>query len=344
MSNILFSHRKASLVGYLGPAGSSGRRVTEFMTFPLHANAPDIDTLPTLFTVNGMCFHAIHGSVSALNAKPSISVSKEAHFPGRKRKVYVEFYLDVSDSLRVDSIGREYTCILAMLDPAGNTVYATSPDVALGEPLAGQPVLDDVYHVSQKSAFGFSYALMVMRSTYWQYVLAWMRDLIVVLVLTAAIVAGTVTLLYRLIYKPIRLFAEEVETICDGDLTPSSQSFGMREFDELFTKIEEMKRAITLSLAGVYPADGCHHPDRPRESGPAQAVQSDEQQIAQRGQGVHRHGTHDVRVSLPAALFRDWRTTGRGQGLTNQQTSTKGLIPCSRRWKAASSTALTTSR
>lgn len=72
MSNILFSHRKVSLVGYLGPAGSSGRRVTEFMTFPLHANAPDIDTLPTLLTVNGMCFHAIHGSVSALNAKPSI--------------------------------------------------------------------------------------------------------------------------------------------------------------------------------------------------------------------------------------------------------------------------------
>ena len=230
MSNILFSHRKASLVGYLGPAGSSGRRVTEFMTFPLHANAPDIDTLPTLLTVNGMCFHAIHGSVSALNAKPSISVSKEAHFPGRKRKAYVEFYLDVSDSLRIDSIGREYTCILAMLDPAGNTVYATSPDVALGEPLAGQPVLDDVYHVSQKSAFGFSYALMVMRSTYWQYVLAWMRDLIVVLALTAAIVAGTVTLLYRLIYKPIRLFAEEVETICDGDLTPSSQSFGIDSY------------------------------------------------------------------------------------------------------------------
>lgn len=248
MSNILFSHRKASLVGYLGPAGSSGRRVTEFMTFPLHANAPDIDTLPTLLTVNGMCFHAIHGSVSALNAKPSISVSKEAHFPGRKRKAYVEFYLDVSDSLRIDSIGREYTCILAVLDPAGNTVYATSPDVALGEPLAGQPVLDDVYHVSQKSAFGFSYALMVMRSTYWQYVLAWMRDLIVVLALTAAIVAGTVTLLYRLIYKPIRLFAEEVETICDGDLTPSSQSFGIREFDELFTKIEEMKRAITMLM------------------------------------------------------------------------------------------------
>lgn len=271
-------------------------------------------------------------------------MSKEAHFPGRKRKVYVEFYLDVSDSLRVDSIGREYTCILAMLDPAGNTVYATSPDVALGEPLAGQPVLDDVYHVSQKSAFGFSYALMVMRSTYWQYVLAWRRDLIVVLVLTAAIVAGTVTLLYRLIYKPIRLFAEAVETICDGDLTPSSQSFGIREFDELFTKVEEMKRAITLSLAGVYPADGRHHPDRPHESGPAQAVQSDEKQIAQRGQGIHRHGTHDVRVSLPAALFRDWRTTGRGQGLTNRQTSTKGLIPCSRRWKAASSTALTTSR
>lgn len=120
--------------------------------------------------------------------------------------------------------------------------------MALGEPLADQPVLDDVYHVSQKSAFGFSYALMVMRSTYWQYVLAWMRDLIVVLALTAAIVAGTVTLLYRLIYKPIRLFAEEVETICDGDLTPSSQSFGIREFDELFTKIEEMKRAITLLM------------------------------------------------------------------------------------------------
>lgn len=163
-------------------------------------------------------------------------------------KLGTDPYLDVSDSLRIDSIGREYTCILAMLDPAGNTVYATSPDVALGEPLAGQPVLDDVYHVSQKSAFGFSYALMVMRSTYWQYVLAWMRDLIVVLALTAAIVAGTVTLLYRLIYKPIRLFAEEVETICDGDLTPSSQSFGIREFDELFTKIEEMKRAITLLM------------------------------------------------------------------------------------------------
>lgn len=75
-----------------------------------------------------------------------------------------------------------------------------------------------------------------------------MRDLIVVLALTAAIVAGTVTLLYRLIYKPIRLFAEEVETICDGDLTPSSQSFGIREFDELFTKIEEMKRAITMLM------------------------------------------------------------------------------------------------
>lgn len=163
-------------------------------------------------------------------------------------KLGTDPYLDVSDSLRIDSIGREYTCILAMLDPAGNTVYATSPDVALGEPLAGQPVLDDVYHVSQKSAFGFSYALMVMRSTYWQYVLAWMRDLIVVLALTAAIVAGTVTLLYRLIYKPIRLFAEEVETICDGDLTPSSQSFGIREFDELFTKIEEMKRAITMLM------------------------------------------------------------------------------------------------
>ena len=67
-------------------------------------------------------------------------------------------------------------------------------------------------------------------------------------IFTAAIVAGTVTLLYRLIYKPIRLFAEEVETICDGDLTPSSQSFGIREFDELFTKIEEMKRAITLLM------------------------------------------------------------------------------------------------
>ena len=107
MSNILFSHRKVSLVGYLGPAGSSGRRVTEFMTFPLHANAPDIDTLPTLLTVNGMCFHAIHGSVSALNAKPSISVAKEAHFPGRKRKVYVEFYLDVSDSLRIDGGGSQ---------------------------------------------------------------------------------------------------------------------------------------------------------------------------------------------------------------------------------------------
>ena len=75
-----------------------------------------------------------------------------------------------------------------------------------------------------------------------------------------------------------------------------------------------------------------------------EAVQSDEQQIAQRGQGIHRHGTHDVRVSLPAALFRDWRTTGRGQGLTNRQTSTKGMIPCSRRWKTASSIALTTSR
>lgn len=39
-----------------------------------------------------------------------------------------------------------------------------------------------------------------------------------------------------------------METICDGDLTPSSQSFGIREFDELFTKIEEMKRAITLLM------------------------------------------------------------------------------------------------
>ena len=39
-----------------------------------------------------------------------------------------------------------------------------------------------------------------------------------------------------------------METICDGDLTPSSQSFGIREFDELFTKIEEMKRAITMLM------------------------------------------------------------------------------------------------
>lgn len=47
------------------------------------------------------------------------------------------------------------------------------------------------------------------------------------------------------------MFSEEVETICDGDLTPSKQVFGIREFDDLFAEIEEMKRRINQLMDDV---------------------------------------------------------------------------------------------
>lgn len=251
ITEIMFSHRKFSLAGYFDTDDGQKLQVTNFMTFPVRSNAPSVADLPTLLTINGLTFHGIHGSISGLNSKSSISVCKEGSFPNDDTSIYVEFYLDVPDTLNITSLDNEYECTLALLDLKGDIVYASSPVLHVGENLAEQDLLKNAYHVTRKSAFGFSYELMMTHDTYWQYVLGWMKDLLVVFALTALIITLTVTLLYRLIYKPVRLFSEEVETICDGDLTPSEQVFGIHEFDDLFAKIEEMKRRITQLMDDV---------------------------------------------------------------------------------------------
>lgn len=249
INTVLFSHRKISLAGYYVPNEVGQIMYTRFMTFTMEADAKLRDELPWLLESNKIKFHAIHPSLSMLNDKPTISIIHETTVEGKPLMVYVESYVDISQSLTITS-QEQYPCMLVMRDSQGEVGYASDPSYVEGE-----GIYADALQVSMQSSFGFTYDLLMTAPSYQQLLYNWIKDLAIVLVITIMMVLITVTLLYRLIYKPIKVFSDEVETIGLGDLSPSAHYFEMREFDDLFIKVEEMKERISQLVDDVHESE-----------------------------------------------------------------------------------------
>lgn len=167
--------------------------------------------------------------------------------------------MDVKDSLSIAGLDHGYPSVFAMLDEEGRVMYVSDDSYDTGRMLEEQAGHDASYRVVQKSVFGFSCILLMTHSSYRQFVMSWAKDLLLIVLVIVLTILLTVLFLYRLIYKPLRMFSEEVETICEGDLTPSTQIFDIREFDDLFVKIEEMKLRITQLMDDMHRSDNEKH-------------------------------------------------------------------------------------
>ncbi|NMA65677.1 MAG: histidine kinase [Clostridiaceae bacterium] len=223
------------------------------------------DGLPGVVRVGDIVYNALHSSMRNYEKNMVISLMRECDFSKNPEiLIYVEAKIDMTGYIETKS-GKESSnimpCILLQANEKGKICYSSNEEEF---PLEENMMLEDIlpkgvekgtygqyFVVAKTSDIGYTNLIMVRLSDYKKELYQWFERSAFVFLISIGMLYLMVWILSTIIYKPIRLFENEIKKLGEGSFDQIQYDTGVLEFNRLFEQFNEMKQQIKKLLTDV---------------------------------------------------------------------------------------------
>lgn len=257
INTMLFSHENISLVGYyLSKPVTKKFEKMLFFSLPLKESSNPYK-LTTLVQTSQMLLQPIHKSLNYSSSKDVVSLLRKVRFSDdNEYMIYGEIFSEIMQDIRAFSGIRKVSYDLLQVDKNGVICFSSNSAFKVGNTINGNvnpkskkvQESGDYTFLSAESKFGFSNILIVPKASYHKQMIYWQLSVFFVFIAALILVSITGFLLFHLIYRPLQLLGRDMLEVGKGNIVSVKHSFRIDEFDNLFTRFDEMKQEIVLLL------------------------------------------------------------------------------------------------
>ena len=256
--NISFPNSSVNFAGYYDPYNKACLFDENMML-----DNYNLKDAPVLISAGDDCLRGLGLSKCKSSNGLVISMLGEDAFRHKKLYTYVETKVNVEEYLEDSDLGSKKVLpfVLLQLDASQVIQYTSSGDFKTGEVLridddfdsdkSFTGMKDGYFIVAQKSKIGYTNVFAVKEQLYRREIYQWRNRIFFILLLSIVMFYLSVLTIYRLIYRPLQLFGEEIEQAGQGNLDGVDYAFGIREFDKLMQQFSNMKKQIKQLLVDV---------------------------------------------------------------------------------------------
>ncbi|MFD2614221.1 cache domain-containing sensor histidine kinase [Paenibacillus gansuensis] len=211
------------------------------------------DRLPVLTDKTLYTFYGPHKTFVDGGESMVLSLIRPVDLYGEfNLKLYLETNLNaLTNTLKQNQLGMDIGYVL--VNNQGGIVYSDRPaDFKVGAVYeGGRPKLDDAYVFGSKSRYGWELLGTFNKSVFNQEIRSWALRMAVlgVVLMLVSLLAGY--LVWRAVYKPIRLFRKEIGMISSSNFDSTPERTNIVEFDGVLKQFQSMKQNIQELLAEV---------------------------------------------------------------------------------------------
>lgn len=218
---------------------------------------------PELVTAGGDSLRGLGLSKCKNSNCMVISMLGKDYFQSKQLYTYVEMKVNIEEYLEENSdlTSKDVVpFVLLQLDTSQTIQYSSSEDFKSGQefPLDGfdsdktfTGMKDGYFIVAQKSEIGYTNVFAVKEQSYRKEIYQWRNRIFFILLVSIILFYLSVLMIYRLIYRPLQLFGQEIEQAGQGNLEDADYEFGIKEFDQLMIQFSNMKGQIRQLLTDV---------------------------------------------------------------------------------------------
>lgn len=263
VSIMMFASKDVAMTSYFWNEAQAGSRDAWFSTFPARS-AFVVEEQPELLRTEDLSFHTLHRSQNRFISRDVVSVSRPVKFPtGESFYIYAELYCNILEVLERSAESQNLLYSVLQLGEEGLVCYSSSAAFSPGDILPVQGADGELMTVSgtdgrsyvcmrKDGRFGYQTAMLVPVEKYRGEMQFWIGGLLLVVFLVLIAVTGSILLMTRLIYHPMRLLEQEINQVGKGDLTTREHHrLNILEFDILFDRMEVMKQEITRLMDDI---------------------------------------------------------------------------------------------
>ena len=256
---ITFSNSDVELVTYYYPKS----RQTVFANLPLQDDF-SLQALPDLEDNANIIYQSPHLSQCRFSADQVASVVRKITFSnGQQWIIYVETKSDTANDINMLSRSANMPYILTLLDRRDRVRYCSNPNAFSNGQILNldekSGTLGKYIWNQTESGYEYKTVLLVPAVSYNHEFYIWKNHILLIFGLTVIIMAFITIMLLQLIYKPLRVFESEMESIGQGNMNALHYRTGIDEFDKLFDKFNTMKQQIQQLMHDVQEKEERRH-------------------------------------------------------------------------------------
>jgi len=226
-----------------------------FNNLPIRDNFSP-EGLPLLSSYMEFNYQSPHISMCRVYNDQVVSVTREVDFmDGEKWIAYVEIKCNIDTDMSKLSSSTNMPYILALLDNDDRIRYTSSQsEFRIGSVMQltdqSNPAPRFKWNATQ-SVYGYQVVLLVTSDNYDRVFRKWKNNMLLIFGVAVLIMSVIAMILFRLIYRPFRVFETEMDALGKGNMDSMVYRTGILEFDTLFDQFNSMKQRIQQLLIDV---------------------------------------------------------------------------------------------
>jgi two-component system sensor histidine kinase YesM len=211
-----------------------------------------------LAATHEITYHSLHVSQSHLSNYPVVSIVRKGRFAvDEDVDIYIEVRSSTPELLQelTRKNGLNYQFI--QLNEDGIVCYSGSDEFPVGSDCsdmianASNDRWGSYIYRCTRQDFGFYNVLLLPETEYYGSVSEWLRMLILAFLTAVLLIVLSNILLYRLIIKKNKSLESEIQRVSEGNLEAVTQKTGLREYDLLLEKFDQMLLRIRTLIVDV---------------------------------------------------------------------------------------------
>lgn len=217
----------------------------------------DRQSTPMISKSEYITFSGIHKSLHGNNS-PVLSVSRKMDIP-QTDDIYV--YLETNkhwynNLFKQDTF--DLNPVFLMTDPQNKVIFSENKeaiplDIIIDSSIAASSLIayGDYYLFSSRGEAGWSIWEAITKNEYDREMTKWLKQFLFIGFLAFGITIIIAMLIWRTVYRPIKIFKREIRMLEDSMLEPQLRRTRVKEFDELFFDFYEAKVKIIRLLKQI---------------------------------------------------------------------------------------------
>lgn len=224
----------------------------------------DLFDLPVLAAIGSTVYHGIHRSNRAFIERDVISLLQSVQFSNQQNLyIYIEMKINTKDYVEYsdkDITLNSDTLSFLQVDEYGKIRYSNNSDFPLGSAFDVDFILQsdnnicevsNYYALAEKSSFHFTNIMLIPSKEYKRELNLWLQRIFIIFFISLILFVIAVFMIYRLVYRPIKLFENELIKVGKGNFEVDEYDFEINEFDSLFCRFNDMKRQVKQLMIDI---------------------------------------------------------------------------------------------
>jgi len=229
---------------------------------------PDISNdsfdLPVLAEIGSSVYHGIHKSNRAFIERDVISLLQSVQFSNQKTLyTYIEMKMNTNDYIDYADEGliiNSDSLTFLQIDEHQKIQYSNNMDFPLDSSFDVESILQNknkiseingYYAIAEKSSFHFTNIILIPSKEYKSEMNLMLQRIVIIFSISLLLFIGSIFMIFRLIYRPIQLFEEELIKVGEGNFETDEYNFDIKEFNKLFFQFNEMKLHVKQLMIDI---------------------------------------------------------------------------------------------